>query len=151
MKRLPLLIAFVLFTLAGGTLIGMLNGPGEWYRALDKPVFNPPDWVFGPVWTVLYILVGIAGARTFARRPAGLAMQVWFAQLALNFAWTPAFFTLESLPLALAIALAMLAAILFFIRLTWRTDRLSAVLFIPYAVWVAFAALLNATLWQMNA
>lgn len=150
MKRLFLLIVFVLFTLVGGTLIGMLSGPGEWYRSLDKPVFNPPDWVFGPVWSVLYVLIGIAGARCWARRPAGLAMQVWFAQLALNFAWTFAFFTLESLPLALAIALAMLAAILVFIRLSWRSDRLSAVLFIPYAAWVAFAALLNATIWQMN-
>ena len=144
------LAAFIALPLLGGAAIGVTASPDAWYDALKKPFFNPPNWVFGPVWTVLYIMIGIAGWRTWQRRYQGLVMQVWFAQLALNFLWTPVFFIAHALATAFAIALAMLGAILCFIALTWNSDRVSAWLFVPYAAWVGFAAELNAALFYLN-
>lgn len=144
------LVFFFLFVVGGGTLIGLSVPPGEWYAGLAKPPFNPPNWIFGPVWSVLYLLIAFAGWRIWNRNPAGLAMQVWFAQLALNFAWTPVFFGLQSPGFALVIILPMLALIVWFIRLTWDRDRVSALCFIPYAVWVGFATLLNASIVWLN-
>ena len=77
-------------------------------------------------------------------------MKAWWLQLALNFAWTPVFFAAHQLGLALIVALAMLVMILWTIRLSWRFDRAAAWLLVPYAAWVAFACLLNGTIWQMN-
>ncbi len=151
MARNRLLLIFVALTLAGGIAIGFASQPGPWYASLPKPPFNPPNWIFAPVWTVLYILVGIAGARTFARDRRAAAMRVWFVQLVLNFCWSPAFFVLHDVPAALVVVLALLVAILFFIGLSWRRDRLSALLFVPYALWVAFASLLNASILYLMA
>jgi len=150
MPRFLVLAAFFVLVLGGGTFIGLFNVPGEWYQALEKPWFNPPNWVFGPAWTTLYILIAIAGWRTYERKPAGNAMQLWWAQLVLNFAWSPVFFTLQSPLMALAISVLMWAAILAFIALTWNRDRVSALLFVPYAAWVTFATVLNASIWWLN-
>ena len=144
------LVGFVLFVFGGGTLIGVSVPPGEWYAGLAKPPFNPPNWIFAPVWSVLYLLIAYVGWRLWCRNPAGLAMQVWFGQLALNFLWMPAFFGLQRPGLALFIVAAMLALIVLFIRLTWNRDRISAICFLPYAAWVAFASLLNLSIWWLN-
>jgi tryptophan-rich sensory protein len=105
--------------------------------------------VFAPVWTILYVLIAIAGARTFARgRGRGFAL--WLAQLALNFAWSPVFFGLHRPVAALVIVGALLATIVAFIATQWATDRPSALLFVPYAAWVAFATLLNASIVALN-
>lgn len=146
----PALVFFVIFVFGGGTLIGTTFLPGEWYAGLAKPPFNPPDWLFGPVWSVLYLLIAYAGWRIWCRNPAGLAMQVWFGQLAFNFIWTPVFFGMRLPGLALVVLAAMLALIVLFIRLTWNRDRISAISFLPYAVWVAFAGLLNLSIWWLN-
>lgn len=98
MNRTLALVGFVVLVLGGGTLIGYLNLPGDWYAGLHKPFFNPPDWVFGPVWSVLYVLVAIAGWRIFCRLPFGMTMRVWWVQLVLNFLWSPTFFGLASRP-----------------------------------------------------
>lgn len=150
MTRYLTLAAFLVLTVGGGTLLGLYNMPGEWYANLQKPFFNPPNWLFGPVWTVLYIMIAIAGWRTWERRAEGSAMQLWFGQVAANFAWSPIFFTLHSIGLALVIILLMLALILAFIALSWNRDRLVAWLFLPYAAWVSFATLLNASLLYLN-
>ena len=144
------LVLFVLFVFGGGTLIGISIPPGDWYAGLAKPPFNPPNWIFGPVWSVLYLLIAFAGWRVWCRNPAGLPMQVWFAQMALNFLWTPAFFGLQRAGLALVVILAMLLLIIWFIRLNWWRDRISALAFLPYAAWVAFASLLNASIVWLN-
>lgn len=150
MKNLRLLVIFVIVTLGGGVALGLTNQPGEWYDTLAKPAFNPPDWVFGPVWSVLYILIAVAGARTWARGPSSPAMIAWFAQLVLNFAWTPVFFTLKRPDWALAVISLLFAAIVVFVAFTWRRDRLSALFFVPYGLWIAFATVLNFEIWRLN-
>ena len=141
--------AFLLITIGGGLLIGFMARPGAWYAGLAKPPFNPPNWIFAPVWTLLYVLIAIAGARTYAASTnAGFAL--WVAQLALNFAWSPVFFRLHRTGLALAIVAALLAVIVAFIAEQWTPDRVSAWLFVPYACWVAFATLLNASIVVLN-
>ena len=135
---------------ATGLLIGAVNIPGAWYAGLNKPPFNPPDWVFAPVWTVLFILIAMAGFRTFEREARGTAAMLWGLQMALNFAWSPVFFSLHRIEWALAIVLAMLAAVLGFVWRQWQCDRVASWLFVPYAAWVGFAATLNAAIAVLN-
>jgi len=144
------LIAFVVVVQAVGTLIGVTNTPGAWYAGLETPPFNPPDWLFAPVWTTLYVLIAIAGWRTFRRAPMSLAMGLWVVQMVLNWLWSPAFFGAENLWLGLVVIVPMLIAILAFIAVTWRSDRTSALLFVLYAIWVSFATLLNVSLIWLN-
>jgi benzodiazapine receptor len=141
---------FLLLSVGGGLLIGTLNIPGAWYAELAKPSFNPPNWLFGPVWTVLYVLIAIAGWRTWRTARNGRAMKLWWAQMVLNFLWSPTFFGAERITLAAVIIFILLAAVLAFIAVTWRSDRVSAALFVPYALWVAFAALLNTSIAALN-
>jgi tryptophan-rich sensory protein len=130
-------------------VLGFVTRPGAWYAGLAKPPFNPPNWIFAPVWTLLYVLIAIAGARTYeSGAQAGFAL--WLAQLALNFAWSPVFFRLHRTGLALAIVAALLGVIVAFIAERWSADAFSAWLFVPYAAWVAFATLLNASIVVLN-
>ena len=144
MNRYVSLILFLVLVLGGLTV------PGGWYAGLVKPSFNPPAWLFGPVWTVLYVLIAIAGWRVWQRDRSGWPMRLWWAQMALNFLWTPVFFGAHQLGLAFVVILLMLAAILGFIATAWRLDRGAAWLFVPYAAWVAFASLLNGSIWMLN-
>jgi benzodiazapine receptor len=150
MNRYVTLALFLILVLGGGTLMGASNIPGPWYEALQKPWFNPPNWLFGPAWTVLYILIAIAGWRTWVFNRASRAMTLWWVQLALNFLWSPLFFTLHSIGGALLVVSLMLLSILAFIALRWNRDRVAALLFVPYAAWVAFATSLNAAIWWLN-
>ncbi|HET9617686.1 MAG TPA: TspO/MBR family protein, partial [Pseudolabrys sp.] len=84
MRDVLWIIAFLALTLGGGLAIGFWARPDGWYVHLKKPSFNPPDWVFAPVWTVLYIMIAIAGWRVFLRAPGGAAMALWAVGLALN-------------------------------------------------------------------
>lgn len=144
----PLL--FLLLVLGGGLLIGYATLPGEWYASLAKPPFNPPNWVFAPAWTLLYVLIAVAGWRTWERERAGAAMKIWALQLVLNFAWSPTFFGAKLVGPALVVILALLASIALFIATVWNRDRVSGWLFAPYSLWVAFATLLNASLLLLN-
>ncbi|MCY0149153.1 tryptophan-rich sensory protein [Hoeflea sp. G2-23] len=144
------LILFVVLTVAAGSLVGYSSIPGPWYQDLQKPAFNPPNWIFGPVWTALYVLIGIAGARVYIRERGNWLPKIWFLQMALNLVWSPIFFTLHRPDLALAVLVAMLLAILTFIAMAWSRDRPSALLFLPYAAWVSFAGLLNGAIWWLN-
>ena len=128
----------------------MLTASCEWYAGLAKPPFNPPNWVFAPVWTVLYVLIAVAGWRTFERDRSGWAMKLWWAQLVLNFLWSPVFFAVHRIGLALLVILLLLAAILAFLVMSWRQNRVAAWLFAPYAAWVAFAAVLNGSIWLLS-
>jgi translocator protein len=144
------LIPFLVLTIGGGLLIGFATQPDAWYVSLAKPRFTPPNNIFGPVWTLLYVMIAVAGWRTFMREPSGAPMAVWAIALALNFAWSPVFFRLHRPLAALFVVLALLATTIAFIALSWPRDALSAVLFAPYAAWVSFASVLNAGIWRLN-
>lgn len=150
MARYLPLVLFIIAVVGGGSLIGVGTAPGAWYASLEKPWFNPPNWIFGPVWTLLYLMIAIAGWRIWMRRRTGGAMTAWWVQLGLNFLWSPVFFGLQSPGWAIPIILAMLVSIVTFIRLSWDQDRLAAWLFVPYLAWVSFATLLNVSIWWLN-
>lgn len=150
MNRYVSLILFLALVLGGSLALSGLSMPGAWYAGLVKPSFNPPAWLFGPVWTVLYILIAVAGWRVWQRDRTGWPMKLWWVQMALNFLWTPVYFGAHQIGLALVVILLMLAAILAFIASAWRQDRVAAWLFVPYAAWVAFASLLNGSIWMLN-
>ncbi|MDI6028702.1 tryptophan-rich sensory protein [Corticibacterium sp. UT-5YL-CI-8] len=144
------LAVFIAVVLGIGLLIGFVTLPGEWYANLQKPAFNPPNWVFGPAWTILYVLIGIAGWRIWEIDRYGGAMKLWLLQMVLNFCWSPAFFGAQRIGLAMVIILLLLLAILAFIGVAARRDKMSALLFVPYAAWVAFATALNTSIWMLN-
>lgn len=124
---------------------------GTWYRTLQKPFFNPPDWVFAPVWTLLYLMIALAGWRVWRIRGlAGAAIAAYAAQLALNLTWSFLFFGGRMIGIALAEIVLLLAVITVNAVLFWRTDRLAGWLLAPYAAWVAFACLLNFAFWRLN-
>lgn len=125
----------------------------SWYAGLNKPSFNPPNWVFAPVWTMLYLLMAIAAWRIYLgpeSRSRRAALALYGAQLALNLGWSLIFFGLRSpFPAMLELALLLMAivgtAVLF-----WRLDRPAGLLLVPYALWSAFAFALNLEIWRLN-
>ena len=150
MNRTLSLFLFFALVLGGGLALGFLSTPGEWYADLVKPSFNPPAWLFGPVWTALYILIAIAGWRAWQRDHTGWPIRLRWPQLVLNFLWAPVFFAAHQIGMALIIIVVLLATILAFIATSWRRDRVAALLFLPYSAWVAFATALNAAILMLN-
>lgn len=145
-----LLVAFIVVVVGIGGLIGSQSAPGAWYQGLEKPPFNPPNWVFAPVWFTLYVMIAVAGWRTWMRDRSGAAMKLWTGQMLLNWAWTPVWFIAQMLWPAFAIIVVLLALIIVFIAVSWRSDRLAALLFVPYAAWVGFASVLNLSIALLN-
>ena len=131
---------------------------GGWYAGLNKPWFNPPDWVFPVAWTILYTMIAVSlwrllGVRSLtgpSREGWRLALAAFLVQMVLNAAWTPVFFTAHAIGLGLIVVAALLVMVLWTIRLTWRFDRAAAWLLVPYACWVAFATILNAAVLRLN-
>ena len=149
-RTLIVTLIFVGLVVGVGAVIGTQTAPDAWYAALDKPPFNPPNWLFAPVWFTLYLLIGIAGARTFLRDASSPAMFLWAGQMLLNWAWSPTWFGLHLAWPAFVIIISILALIVAFIVMTWKSDRVSALLFFPYAAWVAFASTLNFSIAILN-
>ncbi|MGB3721964.1 MAG: TspO/MBR family protein [Pacificimonas sp.] len=150
----PMLVAAVL-VLAIGSGIGYLFGPantGDWYRNLAKPALNPPSWLFGVVWPVLYLMIGASGGLIWSARkrmPTGRARFWYGLQLILNFSWTPIFFGMQRVDIALGIIVALnIAAIVATLHMG-RIRALAAWLMVPYLIWIAFAATLNFRIWQL--
>ncbi len=150
MRTILTYAVFIILVVTAGLISGLGNMPGDWYASLQKPFFNPPAWLFGPVWTTLYVLIGIAGARIWMRAPKSVAMQLWFAQLAVNVLWSPAFFGLQNPELGLIVIAGMLITIIGFMIKARPVDRVSTLLFVPYLAWVAFASLLNLSIAWLN-
>lgn len=126
---------------------------GTWYQELAKPAFNPPDWIFAPVWTTLYLLMAIAAWRVWRQagwRDGRAALAAFGVQLALNLGWSATFFGLRMPGSAFVVVLLLLAAIAATMRLFWTEDRLAGLLLAPLLVWVGFATLLNAAIWRLN-
>jgi benzodiazapine receptor len=132
---------------------GSLFMPGEWYAQLQKPTWNPPNWIFGPVWTALYTMMAVAAWLVWRRSGFAarrLPLGLFLLQLFLNALWSPLFFGLHNLALAFAeIVLFWLALLGTFIAF-WKVHRSAGLLLVPYLAWVTFAAVLNFTLWQLN-
>jgi tryptophan-rich sensory protein len=131
---------------------GALFSPGDWYAALDKPAWTPPNWLFGPVWTTLYIAMAVAGWLVWRRSDGRFnpALGFWMGQLLLNGLWSWLFFGLHRPDLALADISGLLILIVLFIYTARRYSTVAAWLFTPYALWVGFAAALNFALWRLN-
>lgn len=153
--RWSLLLFCVMACLAVGAIGGRWTAPEipAWYRGLRKPSFNPPNWVFAPVWTTLYVLMGIAAWRVMETpvspaRTWGLAL--FALQLALNLAWSWIFFRRHAMGAALAEMALLWAAIAATLGAFAQVDRAAAWLLAPYLAWVSFAAALNAALWRLN-
>jgi tryptophan-rich sensory protein len=149
------LFALILLCLAVSGIGGAITATSvdTWYQALQKPPFNPPDWVFAPVWTTLYILMGIAAWRVWRLRSfeaTGKALAAFVVQLGLNLAWSFLFFGLQRIDLALVEIVILLCAIITNTIMFWRIDRLAGLLFVPYAAWVTYATVLNASLLLLN-
>lgn len=149
-RSLALLALFLAVVIGIGVFIGIQSAPGSWYESLRKPVFTPPNWVFAPAWTLLYAFIAVAGWRTYLRDPSGPAMAIWVAQMALNWLWSPVFFVLHLLWPALGVLVVMLALVLTFAARQWKEDRVSALLFLPYAAWLSFAGALNLSVAVLN-
>ncbi len=133
--------------------LAMQNGTGEWYRELTKPALTPPGWVFGPVWTLLYLLMGIALYLVWSRvgEPGvTLAVGIFAGQLVLNALWTPAYFGMQSPLLGLVVIVPLLALIAFSTALFWRIRPLAGGLLLPYLAWTTFATYLNFSVWWLN-
>ncbi len=133
--------------------LGSTAGPGEWYAQLTKPSWNPPGWVFGPVWTTLYAMMAVAAWMIWRRggwRGLRLPLGLFLTQLALNALWTPLFFGLHRPDLALVAIVMLWIAIVATIAAFARVHRGAAALLAPYLAWVSFATFLNFTLWRLN-
>ncbi len=144
------LALFVALVLGGGLIVGFAAAPTVWYARLSKPPFTPPNWIFAPVWSALYIMIAIAGWRVWSKGCNNGSTMLWWGQLALNFSWSPIFFAAQRTDIALGIIVLLLITITGFITITWRQDKIASLLFVPYAAWVAFASLLNGAIWRLN-
>lgn len=156
MKNLLKLFVSVL----GCQLVGLLGTPftiaaiPTWYESLNKPFFAPPNWIFGPVWTLLYLMMGIAfyliWKQGWHKKKVASAGPYFLIQLGLNFIWSPIFFGLKSPLLALFIIIAMWIFIVLTIRKFHPLSRWAAYLLVPYLLWVSFATVLNAAIVVLN-
>jgi translocator protein len=151
-----LMLAFFLGVSFAASAIGSLSSgsePGEWYAALDKPGWTPPSWVFGPVWGVLYALIGLAGWLAWQRsglKEAPAAFTFFFIQMTLNAGWSWLFFGMQAPEAAFFEILALWLFILLTLLSFWRIRPVAGILLLPYLGWVAFAAVLNLAIWRMN-
>lgn len=142
--------------LAVGGLSGLATARSvaDWYPALRKPAFNPPSWVFGPVWTVLYAIMGVAlylvWRQGWERPEVRWAMALFGIQLVLNGVWSLVFFGMRAPGLAFLEIVVLWAAIAATVVAFWRTAPPAGVLMVPYLAWVSFAAVLNGSIWLLN-
>jgi len=146
------LAGFIVACLMAASM-GAIFRPGVWYEQLAKPTWRPPNWLFAPVWSVLYLMIAVAGWLVW--REAGFAgaaipLTIYAVQLLLNAAWTPIFFGLHRIGMALAEMGLLWISILATITLFAPIAPLAAWLFVPYLAWVSFAAALNFSIWRRS-
>jgi translocator protein len=158
MRYLPL-FGFIALVAAISGLSSLATMPAVtgWYQHIQKPFWTPPDYVFGPVWTLLYLMIAVSGwlvwdrlPGTFMTRLLSPTLRVYWVQLSLNFLWSILFFGLQHPVLALADILALLAAIAITIRVFLRIRRVAGFLLVPYLLWVGYATSLNAGIVALN-
>jgi translocator protein len=149
MNKYFALAAFLILCLAVGGGAGFLTAQSvvTWFPTLVKPSFNPPSWLFAPVWTTLYIMMAVAAWLVWLRKGS---LALFYVQLALNFTWSLLFFGLHSPAMALVDIVAMWVLILLTLLGFWKIDRRAGWLMVPYLAWVSFATVLNASIWWLN-
>ena len=137
-----------------GSLFTTADSLGNWYANLNKPSFNPPNWIFGPVWTTLYIMMGISAYLVWRKgldsKPIRIVLVCFIVQLILNAIWTPLFFGLHSPLLGLIDIVLLLNAIIVTVFAFFKISRTAAILLVPYLAWVSFATVLNASIYLLN-
>ena len=146
------ILTFLLFlglTVAAAA-IGAMFQPGAWYQALIKPAWTPPNWLFGPVWTVLYVMIAIAGWLVWREQGLSFVVVVWALQLVLNGAWSWIMFGQHQIGLALADIFLLWISIVLFAVLAWPVSLTASLLFVPYLAWVSYAGALNFAIWRLN-
>jgi len=146
------LVGWLALCFAAATLGGFFM-PGEWYARLQKPSWNPPNWIFGPVWSALYIMMAMAAWLVWRRggfAAQRLALSLFSLQLLFNALWSPIFFGWRNPALALVDILLLWLALLATVLTFWRRSRVAGALLIPYLAWVSFATALNFALWRLN-
>ena len=146
---------FVLLCLGAGGLGAIATTPeiDAWYKTIEKPSFNPPDWIFGPVWTTLYVLMGIAAWLVWKRaglKAAALPLGLFALQLLLNTAWSWIFFNMHLIGWAAVEIVLLWLAILATTVAFFKNSKLAGWLMVPYLAWVSFACVLNFALWRLN-
>ncbi len=154
MKYIKLFLALVICQMAG--ILGAIfttpaiNG---WYTSLNKPGFNPPNWIFGPVWTLLYLMMGVSLYLVWKTKPSKgrkLAMTMFGVQLGFNSLWSIIFFGLKRPDLALVEITVLWIFILLTILRFWKVSKLATWLLVPYLLWVSFASVLNFSIMRLN-
>ncbi len=153
-RSIATLVFFVAASLSAG-LIGMAfmgDSLQTWYPLLEKPFWNPPNWVFGPVWTTLYVLMGTAAFLVSRSKQLGKTLVLWLflAHLLVNAFWSIAFFSLQEVLLAFIVILLLIALIATLIRLFSTHSRLAAWLLVPYLLWTLYASTLNLAILVLN-
>jgi tryptophan-rich sensory protein len=143
-------LIFFLLLVGAAAWTGATFSPGPFYAALAKPDWTPPDWLFAPVWSVLYIMIAVAGWIVWRAQGLGAALWIWLIGLGLNTAWSWFMFGRKQIDLALFDIAALWIAILAFILTAWPVRRTAALLFVPYLLWVSFAVALNFEIWRLN-
>jgi translocator protein len=141
----------VLCFAASGTAVFVSTG--GWYAGLHKPLWNPPAWVFGPVWTLLYVMMAVAAWLVWREggwKAQGWALGLFLLQWLLNVLWTPLFFAMHRPGLAFADIITLWLVLAVTLNLFWRVSKPAGVLLVPYLAWVIFAAALNFTIWRLN-
>ena len=140
-------------------VLGMLSGVGivvsdrSWYAQLQKPVFNPPNYLFGPVWTMLYVLMGISVyliLQSKDKKRKNWAISIFIFQFSLNLLWSPLFFYFQQIAWAMVDIILMWFGIFFMLIIFYKINKKAALLQIPYLLWVSFASALNFYIWQLN-
>jgi tryptophan-rich sensory protein len=145
---MPFVICALLTAVAA--VSGAMFMPGPWYETLVKPSWTPPNWLFAPVWTTLYVMIAIAGGLAWRNDLSRGTSVIWGVGLVLNAAWSYIFFGQHLIGVALADIVLLWCAILAFIVTAWTYDRRASLLFVPYLAWVSLATALNFTIWRMN-
>ena len=154
-KNIAVLVAFITVSFAVSSIGGAITASSvdTWYQTLAKPPYNPPNWLFAPVWSFLYLLIAVAGWRIWLKVGFGGAASAFTAyglQFALNLAWSGVFFGLQLVGWALVEITILFVAVIATGWLFRSIDKVAALLFLPYGLWVAFAIILNASIWALN-
>lgn len=154
--KIAKILLFVVVCVSIGYLSGMITreSVNTWYPTLEKPIFNPPNWIFAPVWTLLYIMMGVAAGLVWTgnsdEKTIRRALGFFAIQFGLNALWSYLFFGLHNQFLALIEIILLWLMIFETYNLFRRIDRTAGFLFIPYLAWVSFATILNASIWWLN-